>query len=382
MSYLENLMERLFLLDHLHDFAFVAGSSGPKYLCWGTNYTDCYFNRILIFQIESAPQCGRSILHEFSCAIPKKFLSNWNRSAWSQCWNDMDNNSFYLQYTIVYIANMLGIISLQQECEQFLTKNISFGNCLRVLTIATDCDYFELFSKTWKFIRENFARISSEDAEDVIVKYISHCLKKIESRHLDLFPNLLQSIPLQCIQPKVNKFKIKRRNSIRLNRFVFQFLKDMEAALLSKYNVTNISLDDYCPRSSESLSTDSNALTSSWTTGEIYCIHYSSAQNHVIIQKYNSISSSWEAVKSLSCVSACIRHVYNDGKIFIIADQDRVRIVESYDLKTYERSVYSRILPLRGGFWPIVVCDYMYEFRGIPWHVNLDSRTSIDSLGR
>lgn len=181
------------------------------------------------------------------------------------------------------------------------------------------------------------------------------------------------------------KIEILIRNQLN-EKIEFQFLSNVMAPLLAKYNLTNSLLNEYCRRSLlDPLAKKQNARTSSQTSDGIYCAHFSSTQKILIVQKYNSISNGWDDVKSLSCVSTCIRYIVANGKLFIICDQDHmdcIRIVESYDLNSFDRSVYSRVMSWRAGFRPIAVDDYIYMLGGVGWHCDSSAESSIGSLER
>lgn len=154
----------------------------------------------------------------------------------------------------------------------------------------------------------------------------------------------------------------------------------MLAPQLSEYGLTDILLTEYRRRTLEPSAKNSIAITSSWTPEQIHCAHYSSDQGSLIVRKFNMKLNAWEEVRSIACVSACIRYVYNGGKLFIVADQGDVRIVESYDLKAFRRSVFSQVLPWRAGFRTIAIDDYIYVLAGVGWHADLSE--SLGLLGR
>lgn len=158
----------------------------------------------------------------------------------------------------------------------------------------------------------------------------------------------------------------------------------MLAPLLAKHNLTNILLDEYGRRSINPPAPEPFTLPSSRTpvTGDICCTFYSQSRNSLIVQKYNSFSNGWEEVKSLSCVSACIQYVYTNRKLFVIADQDRIRIVESYELDSNKRSVCSRIMPWRAGFKAIAAGDFIYVIGGVGWHADSRTDSPIGTLDR
>lgn len=123
-------------------------------------------------------------------------------------------------YDFAYIASILGINSLQQKCTQFLIANLSLENCVKTLTAATNCDDFELFGKSWKFICETFELIpfskiqlfpSPEQIESkigcdesLISIHILQCFRLMETKHAELIPSALESIRLNHTPSKVN----------------------------------------------------------------------------------------------------------------------------------------------------------------------------------
>lgn len=153
----------------------------------------------------------------------------------------------------------------------------------------------------------------------------------------------------------------------------------MLAPLLAKHNLMDSLLKEYHRRKTARPTRNTKATASA---EKIHCAHYSSSRKCLIVQKYNPISNGWEEVKTLSCVSACVRYVYSQRKLFIVADQDYVRIVESFDLNTFDRTVYSRIVPWRGGFRLIAVDDNIYAFGGVGWHADKTGLSPIGSLER
>lgn len=161
-------------------------------------------------------------------------------------------------------------------------------------------------------------------------------------------------------------------------------MRNVLAPLLIKHNLMDKLLKEYHRRTS-TLPTPNpipKANASALTAEKIYCAHYSSNRKSLIVQRYNLISNDWEEVTALSCVTECVRYVYNKRKLFIVADQDCVRIVESFDSDSFDRTVYSRIMPWRAGFRLVAVDGYIYVFGGVGWHADENAASSIGSLER
>lgn len=123
----------------------------------------------------------------------------------------------------VYVASVLGIFPLQQKCVQFLVDNLSYRNCISTLSVATNCENFELFAKSFKFTIENFAHLprfvvplfpTPEQTEsntrciiDVICSHILQCFERMETNHVELISSALESIHLGKVPKKVNSNK-------------------------------------------------------------------------------------------------------------------------------------------------------------------------------
>lgn len=126
---------------------------------------------------------------------------------------------------IVYSASMLGIELLKDKCVQFLIDNLSLENCIYTLTSAVNCDLFELFRKTWKYVCENSGQITfskmrfphtsrSNDCcfDDAGIPHITKCFAVMASKHTDHIPNLLKSIRLENVPSKVTESSCTKIN--------------------------------------------------------------------------------------------------------------------------------------------------------------------------
>lgn len=130
--------------------------------------------------------------------------------------------SFVNVYDFMYVASVLGIISLEEKCAQFLVNNLSLEQCLATMTIAVNCDHFDLFQKSWKFMCEGFGDLPFHEmtlicsnqivsksnvnlVEEGIVEHMKCCFELMESNHEHLIPHTLKSIRLKHIPSNVNK---------------------------------------------------------------------------------------------------------------------------------------------------------------------------------
>lgn len=130
--------------------------------------------------------------------------------------------SFSIVYDVMYVASVLGIIPLEEKCAQFLVNNLSLEQCLATMTIAVNCDHFDLFQKSWRFMCEGFGDLPFHNmtliisdqivnksnvnvVEDRIFDHMKCCFELMESNHELLIPHALKSIRLKHIPSNVNK---------------------------------------------------------------------------------------------------------------------------------------------------------------------------------
>lgn len=237
MSYAEHLLGSIFCLDHLHDFQLVCGRDGQRYCCFE-------IPSICIFFVESIFLISRINVHRnvIEAACTKFYSMAQNDSLRSEIILH-DVNGELMQTTIdfiysghielslsnardiIYVASVLGIISLEEKCAQFLITNLSLDNCLATMTTAVNCNKFDLFAKSWKLMCEGFGHLpflnltllsnsnqignnSNVNAvEDVISCHMMQCFKLMESDHLQHIPHALESIRLKHIPSNVNTLK-------------------------------------------------------------------------------------------------------------------------------------------------------------------------------
>lgn len=235
MSYLEHLLKNLRSLEHMFDLVLVAGKDGQRYFFSLAHRRNQFFHPfyVLFFRFFAHRTVIEAVCLNFYSLIrydsfPYKITvpeidGELLETTIDYIYSGHIELTPINAYNIVYVASELGIISLQQKCVQFIVDNLSYGNCIMTLTVATNCKNFELFAKSFKFTIENVAHLpcsavplfpTPEQTEsdtrctlDVISSHILQCFERIETYHAELISSALESIHLKEVPNKVNNSK-------------------------------------------------------------------------------------------------------------------------------------------------------------------------------
>lgn len=228
-------MGKIFRLEHLRDFVFVAGKDGQEcvlsllqFIVRSNRSIEFLFFRLSVHRNVIEASCTKFGAMTARNLLQRKIIvpeanGNLLRTTVDFIYSGHIHLTFSNVYDIAYIAYELGIDALEQKCAHFLNANLSLENCVKILTIATTCDHFQLFKKSWKFLCERFAHLPPSNVtllflhaqrteikshiasdQDNISSHVSKCFELMESKHSELIPNVLKSICLKTVPSKVN----------------------------------------------------------------------------------------------------------------------------------------------------------------------------------